>query len=559
MDLEVLAARGVGGDEGPRALAHVVLDDHVGRRAELARELDRVASAQLEVPGLGDAAAEWIDVAELGRHGARKAMRVRPCGSNRVARARSSAPRRHAHDAAARPPRRHRHAPRALGGDPARRRLARQRRGRPAAGRGPAHRRGLRGRRRARGRALLGWDRRRLVARAGRRRLGSSTDLVARVGKGDRRRRPTAGASAPPSSPPTPSTRSSSSSAWSSTARPAGCAGRAALQGLRDPGRRRARGRGRARARRGRAPRPRAGHRGRPRAAAALDRHAAPRRRRHVAAHRARARGPPRTACRPSSPPSSRRSTPAGAGWTRSARRVRRRARRPRRAALRAGHPANGLAYALFLPDGERPGRRRHAPRRRLAEGEPVRRGPRPARRRRGGGLLRPARARRERGRARGRRARRRRRPSATLLPPGPRALRGSSMGGFMALMASTRMELAAVVAVCPASSELLARGLRDGPLLLPRRPRRPAPPAGRGRRAGGGARRSASGCCSCTPRATSRCRSRVSRALHAGAPGSRLVAVPGGHHRSIQHDPELTAVAVRFLTRALRPRPAAG
>ena len=42
-------------------------------------------------------------------------------------------------------------------------------------------------------------------------------------------------------------------------------------------------------------------------------------------------------------------------------------------------------------------------------------------------------------------------------------ALRGSSMGGFMALMASTRMELAAVVAVCPASGELLARGLRDG------------------------------------------------------------------------------------------------
>ena len=96
----------------------------------------------------------------------------------------------------------------------------------------------------------------------------------------------------------------------------------------------------------------------------------------------------------------------------------------------------------------------------------------------------------------------------AALLPPGPVALRGSSMGGFMALMASTRMELAAVVAVCPASGELLARGLRDGALLLPRRPRRPAPPPGRGRRAGGGRERSASGCCSCTPRATSRCRS---------------------------------------------------
>jgi hypothetical protein len=46
-------------------------------------------------------------------------------------------------------------------------------------------------------------------------------------------------------------------------------------------------------------------------------------------------------------------------------------------------------------------------------------------------------------------------------------------------------------------------------------------------------------------------------RELHASAPGSRFVAVPGGHHQSIQHDDELIAVVVRFLTRALRPRPA--
>jgi len=31
-------------------------------------------------------------------------------------------------------------------------------------------------------------------------------------------------------------------------------------------------------------------------------------------------------------------------------------------------------------------------------------------------------------------------------------------------------------------------------------------------------------------------------------APGSRLIAVPGGHHRSIQHDAELQAVSLRFL-----------
>jgi uncharacterized protein len=49
------------------------------------------------------------------------------------------------------------------------------------------------------------------------------------------------------------------------------------------------------------------------------------------------------------------------------------------------------------------------------------------------------------------------------------------------------------------------------------------------------------------------------SRALHAAAPGSRLVAVPGGHHRSVQHDAELQALAVRFIARALRPRRAQG
>ena len=43
------------------------------------------------------------------------------------------------------------------------------------------------------------------------------------------------------------------------------------------------------------------------------------------------------------------------------------------------------------------------------------------------------------------------------------------------------------------------------------------------------------------------------SRELHAAAPGSRLVEAPGGHHRSIQHDPEFQALSVRFLARRLR------
>ena len=36
------------------------------------------------------------------------------------------------------------------------------------------------------------------------------------------------------------------------------------------------------------------------------------------------------------------------------------------------------------------------------------------------------------------------------------------------------------------------------------------------------------------------------------GALRSRLIAVPGGHHRSVQHDQELQAVSLRFISRSL-------
>jgi pimeloyl-ACP methyl ester carboxylesterase len=137
-------------------------------------------------------------------------------------------------------------------------------------------------------------------------------------------------------------------------------------------------------------------------------------------------------------------------------------------------------------------------------------------------------------------------------------ALRGSSMGGFMALMASTLMDVAAVVAICPATGELLERGLRagrfsfradhDGLIELLAGADETAAAAALGERlllmhAEGDEQ---------VPIA-------ISRELHAAAPGSRLVAVPGGHHRSIQHDGEMIVLVVRFLTRALRPAPAAG
>ena len=46
-------------------------------------------------------------------------------------------------------------------------------------------------------------------------------------------------------------------------------------------------------------------------------------------------------------------------------------------------------------------------------------------------------------------------------LVPRPLALRGSSMGGYVALLAAGRLDADAVVAICPAGAELLLRGLR--------------------------------------------------------------------------------------------------
>jgi pimeloyl-ACP methyl ester carboxylesterase len=134
------------------------------------------------------------------------------------------------------------------------------------------------------------------------------------------------------------------------------------------------------------------------------------------------------------------------------------------------------------------------------------------------------------------------------LLPAGvPVALRGSSMGGWLALAAGAALDATAVVAICPASSEQLARGLRDERFSFDAEPATLAPVL-----------RSTD-----LPAAAAALGERLllmhaegdedvpvehSRALHAAAPASRIEVVPGGHHRSVQHDPELQALAVRFI-----------
>jgi uncharacterized protein len=142
---------------------------------------------------------------------------------------------------------------------------------------------------------------------------------------------------------------------------------------------------------------------------------------------------------------------------------------------------------------------------------------------------------------------------SAAGVPALPLALRGSSMGGYLALLAASRIDARAVVAICPASGEGLRRGVRAGafqfdadaeqldgfladhdleqavaalelPVLLLHAAGDEQVPVEHSREL----------------------------ATQLRSPQSRLIVVPGGHHRSIQHDDELQAVSVRFLERAI-------
>jgi alpha-beta hydrolase superfamily lysophospholipase len=135
-----------------------------------------------------------------------------------------------------------------------------------------------------------------------------------------------------------------------------------------------------------------------------------------------------------------------------------------------------------------------------------------------------------------------------------PIALRGSSMGGYLALVSAEAVDARAVVAVCPAGAEGLRRGLAAGrftfaadepalaafleahdpleaiasledvPVLLLHAEGDEQVPVEHSREL----------------------------AARMRSPRSRLVVVPGGHHRSVQHDPDLQAVSLRFIERAL-------
>ena len=138
-----------------------------------------------------------------------------------------------------------------------------------------------------------------------------------------------------------------------------------------------------------------------------------------------------------------------------------------------------------------------------------------------------------------------------SLLPADrPVALRGSSMGGWTAIAAAEAAGAVAVVAICPATSGGLARGVREGRFGFAADPSLAAFVEDVDLDAA--ASRLGERLLLLHAEGDETVPVEVSRHLHAITPGSRLIVTPGGHHRSIQHDPELQAFAARWLQNAL-------
>jgi fermentation-respiration switch protein FrsA (DUF1100 family) len=135
--------------------------------------------------------------------------------------------------------------------------------------------------------------------------------------------------------------------------------------------------------------------------------------------------------------------------------------------------------------------------------------------------------------------------------------VRGSSMGGLMAIEAASRSDsIAGAIAICPAGADHLLRGLRAGRIEM---------------RIDPGARDPLEAWLAdhdllravelmgskplllIHARGDDQIPSEWSEELYAAAGEPRkLVVLPGGHHRSAQHDAELQGVALRWLERQL-------
>ena len=140
---------------------------------------------------------------------------------------------------------------------------------------------------------------------------------------------------------------------------------------------------------------------------------------------------------------------------------------------------------------------------------------------------------------------------SMAALLPRPLALRGSSMGGYLAIVGAERVRADAVVAICPASADGLSRGARSGRFDV-----RVDLPSLEAFLSEHDARQAVTGLEAPLLLLHAEGDEQVpvehSRELAKLAPNARLLAIPGGHHRSIQHDGELQGESLRWLTKVL-------
>jgi alpha-beta hydrolase superfamily lysophospholipase len=136
--------------------------------------------------------------------------------------------------------------------------------------------------------------------------------------------------------------------------------------------------------------------------------------------------------------------------------------------------------------------------------------------------------------------------------------VRGSSMGGFMAIQAAATSDaIAAAIAICPAGAQHLTRGLANAELEMR------LDPAGASALAAWLAEhdlRQAVELMGSKPlllihaRGDDQIPADWSEELHARAAEPRkLILLPGGHHRSAQHDAELHGIGLRWMERRLR------
>lgn len=133
-------------------------------------------------------------------------------------------------------------------------------------------------------------------------------------------------------------------------------------------------------------------------------------------------------------------------------------------------------------------------------------------------------------------------------------AIRGSTMGGFQAIFAAALdPEVAAVVAICPAPPDHLLRGLRSGDLQHFECDAEACQPwlASLDMQSAVSALSPHTALLLLHARGDEQVPWTVSEELHAAAgEPKRLLVLPGGHHRSIQHDPELQGESLRFIRR---------